>query len=177
VLSAIALALFFGGAGEFWGPVNDALIVVTAVALIPVAIAVARVVGSNGSPWVGIVTVAAIAGLVLMATGQTLLIAGRLSLDGSYVTGGLGLLPFLAWIGLVAVLSLASGVLPSTVGWLAALSLAAVVAEAVVAAISMGPPLWVTSVALVAIFCGFFASLASAFGSSAAAATAVQSAA
>ena len=36
VLSGIALALFFGGAGEFWGPVNDALIVITAIALLPV---------------------------------------------------------------------------------------------------------------------------------------------
>src|SRR5262245_45243750 len=104
VLSGIALALFFGGAAQSWGPVNDALIVVTAIALIPAVLAVARLAGDRDSPWVTILTVAALAGLVLMATGQTLLIVGRLSLDGSYVTGGIGFVPFLAWILLVAVL-------------------------------------------------------------------------
>lgn len=177
VLSGIALALFFGGAGTFWGPVNDALIVVTAIALIPAVVAVARIVGQTGAPWATILAVAAIAGLVVMATGQALLIVGRLSLDGSYVTGGVGLLPFLAWIVLVAVLSLSAGALPTTVGWLAALSLAAVVAEAVIAAITMGPLLWVASVALVAAFGGFFATLASTFAASAAAASLVRSAA
>jgi len=177
VLSGIALALFFGGAGTFWGPVNDALIVVTAIALIPAVVAVVRIVGQTGAPWATILAVAAIAGLVVMATGQALLIVGRLSLDGSYVTGGVGLLPFLAWIVLVAVLSLSAGALPTTVGWLAALSLAAVVAEAVIAAITMGPLLWVASVALVAVFGGFFATLASTFAASAAAARLVRSAA
>jgi hypothetical protein len=124
------------------------------------------------------VTVATIAGLVLMATGQSLLIVGRLSLDGSYVTGGIGLLPLLAWIVLVAVLSLSVGVLPSIVGWLAVLSLAAVVAEGVVAAITMGPLLRIVSVGLVAAVTAFFGSLATAFASSAAtAANAIRSAA
>jgi hypothetical protein len=172
VLSAIAIALFFAGAGSFWGPVNDALIVVTAIALIPVVLAVGRQGGDHGSPWTGILTIATIAGLVLMATGQSLLIVGRLSLDGSYVTGGIGLLPLLIWMVLVAVLSLSVGVLPSSVGWLAVLSLAAVIAEGVVAAITMGPALWVVSVALVAAVTAFFGSLGTAFASSAAAAAA-----
>ena len=34
VISGITLALFFGGAGAFWGPVNDMFIVVTVLALI-----------------------------------------------------------------------------------------------------------------------------------------------
>src|SRR5881392_823424 len=71
VLSGMALALFFGGAGEYWGPVNDALIVVTAIALIPTVAAVARLAGDRGAPWVAVVTVAAVAGLVLIAVGQT----------------------------------------------------------------------------------------------------------
>jgi hypothetical protein len=167
VLSGIALALFFGGAGTFWGPVNDALIVVTAIALIPVAIAVARIAGERGSPWVTILTVACLAGLVLMAIGQTLLIVGRLSLDGSYVTGGIGVVPFLAWVLLVAVLSLSAGILPPTVGWLAALSLASVVAMSVIAALTMGPVLWISAVVLVAAFSGLLASLATAFGAAA----------
>jgi len=167
VLSGIALALFFGGAGAFWGPVNDAFIVLTAIALIPAVVAVARFSGDRGSPWVAILTVACVAGLLLIATGQTLLIVGRLSLDGSYVTGGVGVLPLLAWILLVAVLSLAMGILPSTVGWLAALTLVMVVVESVTAAITLGPLLWVASVVLVVAISGFFAALATTFASSA----------
>src|SRR5207253_5181620 len=117
VLSGIALALFFGGAGEFWGPVNDALLVVTVIALVPAVLAVARAAGDVGG-WVGIVSGAAILGLVLIAVGQTLLIVGVLSLDGSYVTGGIGVIPVIAWIVAVAVLALGANVLPTSTGWL-----------------------------------------------------------
>src|SRR4051812_4050620 len=120
VLSAIALALFFGGAGDVWGPINDGFLVVTAIALIPVVLAVLRAAGDVNAPWVLVVSVAATAGLILIGVGQTLLIIGRLSLDGSYVTGGLGIVPVIAWIVLVVILSLGSDVLPRQVGWLAA---------------------------------------------------------
>ena len=168
VLSAIALALFFGGAGEFWGPVNDALIVVTAIALVPAVVAVARLAGDRAAPWVAILTVAASAGLVLIAVGQTLLIVGRLSLDGSYVTGGIGIVPVLAWIVLVASLSLGSGVLPSTTGWLAVATLVAIVAVSIVAVATRGPVLWVASVALLVTLSAWLAGLASSLGASAA---------
>jgi hypothetical protein len=168
VLSGIALALFFGGAGEFWGPINDALIVVTAIGLFLPVLAVDRLAGDHGTPWVAIVTIAAVAGLVLIAVGQTLLIVGRLSLDGSYVTGGFGILPVLAWIVLVAVLSLASGVIPSTVGWLAVATLAAIVVLSIVAVVTRGPVLAVASVAMLIAVSAWLASLASWLGANAA---------
>jgi len=163
VLSGIALALFFGGAGEFWGPVNDAL-VVAAIALIPAVLAVARMAGDRGAPWVVIVSTAAVAGLVLIAVGQTLLIVGRLSLDGSYVTGGLGVVPVLAWIVMVAVLSLGSGVLPSTIGWLAVATLVAIVVVSLVAIVTQGPVLWIAGVVLVVALSAWLAGLASSLG-------------
>ena len=166
VLSAIALALFFGGAGEVWGPVNDAFIVVAVLAMIPAVLAVDRMAGGHGAPWTRIVTIAAIAGIALMAAGQTLLIVGRLSLDGSYVTGGIGVIPFLAWIVLLAVLSLASGVLPRTVGWLAIATIASIVVASVVATVTTGPALWVSTIALVVILSGLLAALATTFASS-----------
>jgi hypothetical protein len=164
VLSGIALALFFGGAGEFWGPVNDALVVVAAIALIPAVLAVARMAGDRGAPWVVIVSTAAVAGLVLIAVGQTLLIVGRLSLDGSYVTGGLGVVPVLAWIVMVAVLSLGSGVLPSTIGWLAVATLVAIVVVSLVAIVTQGPVLWIAGVVLVVALSAWLAGLASSLG-------------
>ena len=170
ILSGIALGLFFGGAGAFWGPVNDVLIVVAVLALIPAVLAVDRRAGDHAAPWTRIVTIAALAGIVVMATGQSLLVAGRLSLEGSYVTGGVGVLPFLAWIGLVAVLSLASGVLPRPVGWLAVAVLGLIVVEAVVASVSPAPLLWATTIVLVLALAGWLAALASSFGSVATAA-------
>jgi hypothetical protein len=165
ILSGIALALFFGGAGAFWGPINDALIVVTAIALIPVVLAVSQAAGDHGAPWVRIVSIAALAGLVLMAIGQTLLIVGRLSLDGSYVTGGIGVIPFIAWIVLLAVLALGLGVLPGRTGWLAVATLVSIVALSVVATITQGPPAWVAGVALVTAMSALFADLALQLGS------------
>jgi hypothetical protein len=168
VLSAIALALFFGGAGEFWGPVNDALIVVTAIALIPAVVAVARLAGDRGTPWVLVLSAAAVAGLALIAVGQTLLIVGRLSLDGSFVTGGIGVIPFIAWIVLVAALSLGGGVLPSTTGWLAVATLVAILAMSAIAVVTQGPVLWVAGVGLMIAISAWLAGLATSLGASAA---------
>jgi len=167
VLSGIALALFFGGAGEFWGPVNDALIVLTAIALIPAVLAVQRLAGDRAAPWVSILTIATIAGLVLIALGQTLLIVGRLSLDGSYVTGGIGVIPVLAWIVLVAALSLGGGVLPTTTGWLAVATLVLIVAMSAIAVVTRGPILWVAGIGLVVALSGWLAGLATSFSASA----------
>jgi len=168
VLSAIALALFFGGAGQFWGPVNDAFVVVTAIALVPAVVAVSRVVGDAAAPWTGPLTVATIAGLVLIAVGQTLLIVGRLSLDGSYVTGGIGVLPFLAWIVFTAVLGLGRGILPASLGWFAVATIALIVVMSVVAAVTQGPLLWAAAIGLVVALSAWIAGLATTFGSVAA---------
>jgi len=172
VLSGVALALFFGGAGQVWGPINDALIVVTAITLVPAVVAVARMAGERGAPWVLILTIATIAGLTLIAVGQTLLIVGRLSLEGSYVTGGIGIVPVIAWVMLVAVLSLGSEVLPATIGWLAVATLIAIVVMSVIAALTQGPLLWVAGVALVVALSTWLVALATTFASSAATAAA-----
>ena len=170
VLSGIALALFFGGAGQFWGPVNDALIVVTTIALLPAVIAVARLAGERGAPWVTIVSAAAFAGLILIAVGQTLLIVGALTLEGSYVTGGICVIPFIAWIVMVAVLALNAGVIPTTTGWLAVATLIGIVAFSAIGAVTQGPVLWVGGVALLVAIGAWLAGLATTFASNAAAA-------
>lgn len=175
VASGIALALFFGGAGQLWGPINDACIVVAVLALIPAVVAVDRVAGDHLAPWTRILTIATIAGIVLMAAGQTLLIVGRLSLEGSFVTGGIGVIPFLGWILLSAILSLSSGVLPRPVGWFALLSLAGVVALSVIASLTQGPLVWIAGIALVTALGAWLAALATAFGSTAAAASSAAS--
>jgi len=163
IVSGIALAIFFAGPGEPFGSINDAAIAVTLILLIPAVLAVDRLAGARFAPMVRIMTIAAIAGIVLAAAGQLLLIARIITLEDSYITGGLGILPVLAWFVLVAVLSLAGGLLPSTVGWLAIAALGSIVVTGVVAAVTMGPLLWVACVALLAVLCAWLASLAIAF--------------
>jgi len=177
VLSGIALALFFGGAGEFWGPVNDALIVVTAIALLPAVVAVARLAGDRGAPWVAVVSVAAIAGLVLIAVGQTLLIVGRLSLEGSFVTGGIGVIPFLAWILLVAVLGIGFGILPARTGWLAVAVLVSIVGVSLIATVTSGPVWWVLGIGLLVVLSVWLADLALSLGETAQGVAGVEAAA
>jgi hypothetical protein len=168
VISAIALALFFGGPGEPFGSINDAFIAIALVALVPAIVAVDRIAGERGSPWVRIISVAAIAGIVLITIGQVLLITRNLTLEGSYVTGGIGVVPVLAWIVLVAVLSLGLGVLSPAIGWLAVAALATIVVSSIVVSISTGLLPWVASVALLVAISAWLGGLAVEIGSRAA---------
>ena len=168
VISAIALALFFSGPGEPFGSINDAFIAIALVALIPAIVAVDRIAGDRGLPWVRIISVAAIAGIVLITIGNVLLITRNLTLEGSYVTGGIGIVPVLAWIVLVAVLSLGTGVLSPAIGWLAVAALATIVIASIVASITTGLLPWVASVALVVAISVWLGGLAVELGSKAA---------
>ena len=149
VISGITIALFFGGAGAFWGPVNDMFIVFTVLALILPILAVDRLAAEAGVGWMRIVTIAAVLGSILIAVGQTALVLGLLSLQGSFVTGGIGFIPIVVWLAALVVLAFGNGVLPSAVGWTAVAVLALIVVEAVVGMAGYGPFLWVASVALV----------------------------
>jgi hypothetical protein len=173
VIAAIALAIFFAGPGEPFGSINDAAIAITLILLIPAVLAVDRLAGERFAPMVRIVTVAAIAGIVLVAVGQLLLIVRVITLEDSYITGGLGIVPVLVWFVLVAVVSLVGQLLPSTVGWLAIASLVLIVVTGAVAAVTMGPALWVACLALVAVLCAWLASLAFAFAAASPTTTAV----
>lgn len=163
VISGVALAIFFAGPGEPFGSINDAFIALALLALVPAVLAVDRLAGEHLAPIVRIVTIAAIAGIVLASVGQILLIFRVITLEDSYITGGLGILPVLAWFALVAVLSLGAHVLPAATGWLAVASLAGVVVLSVVASLTLGPLLWASGVALGAILAAWLGSLAVAF--------------
>jgi hypothetical protein len=146
--AAITIALFFGGAGEFWGPVNDVFDALMLLAIILPVLAVDRVAGPVAQPWLKIVTVAAVAGLTLGAVGQLLLVVGVIDLETSYITGGLGIIPFYAWLVALAILAFGPGVLPPSVGWLAIAVIVLTVVMGSIATVTVGPPLWVACVAL-----------------------------
>jgi hypothetical protein len=148
LISAVALALFFS-IGEPWGSINDFFIALTALLLILPILAIDRLAGPQ-APWLRIVTIAALAGVVLMAVGQLLLIVRVIGLSDSYVTGGLGLLPFLVWLVALVVLSFGVKAVPLAVGWSAAATLAMIVVFSLIAVVTLGPVLWVACVALLA---------------------------
>jgi hypothetical protein len=148
IAAGITIALFFGGAGSFWGPVNDLFVVVTALAMILPILAVDRLATVNGVGWIRIVTVAAILGALLIAIGQMLLVLGVIELQTSFVTGGIGFIPIAVWLVALVVLTFASGALPAQVGWAAAGVLAFIVVDAVIGIAGSGPILWVAGVAL-----------------------------
>jgi hypothetical protein len=159
VVSGITIALFFGGAGALWGPINDLATSVALVALVLPVVAVDRIAGPETGVWLRIVSVAAIVGIALAATGQVLLVLGVIGLQSSFVTGGIGILPVFAWLIAVAVLALGPGVLPVQVGWLAVGVLALSAGLALLASVAMGPAVWVTSVALLVVLAGWLGSL------------------
>jgi hypothetical protein len=98
VAAGVAFALFLGGAGAVWGPVNDLFVVVTAIAMIVPMLAVDRLAADQGIGWMRIVTIVAVLGALLIAVGQTLLVLGVISLGTSFVTGGVGFLPVAVWL-------------------------------------------------------------------------------
>ena len=161
VAAAITITMFFAGAGEAWGPVNDVFDALLLAAIVLPVLAIDRLAGPDAQPWLRVVTVAAIAGLVLGAVGQLLLVARVIDLQTSYVTGGVGIIPFFAWLVALAVLAFGPGVLPQSVGWLVVSIIVLSVGSGVISAVTFGPALWVASAALVVAIGVWLANLSS----------------
>lgn len=120
VAAAVSIALFFGGAGYVFGPINDVTTAATLVLIAPGVLAIRRLAGARAGSWFSLLTYVTVAGFALAAGGLLALVAGLISLNDSFVTGGIGILPFLAWLAAVAFLAVRRGVLTRRVGWLAA---------------------------------------------------------
>ncbi len=97
LVAAVAIALFFAGAGQVFGPINDVFVSITMLSLILPILAIDRLAGAEIGPWLRIVSLAAIAGAVLAAAGQLLLVIGIIDLRSSFITGGIGIVPVLIW--------------------------------------------------------------------------------
>lgn len=130
-LSAAALSLYFGGAGEIFGPVSDALLAVTFALLAPAVEAVRQLARGAAGRWFGVASAAALTGIAAAVVGQVLLIVGLLPLAGSFVTLGVGALLVVGWTGALAVIALRHGVLGRAVGWWGVALVAATVVTAV----------------------------------------------
>lgn len=116
LLSGIALALFFGGFGSIFGPINDVLLGLTFVLLVPAILEVRRLSGPNVGAWFTWLSYAAIGGIAILVVGQIGLVARLISLQTSFVTLSVGVLPFLLWAIALAILSMQHRVLGPGVG-------------------------------------------------------------
>jgi hypothetical protein len=158
LVSGVALALFFS-IGEPWGSINDFFIVLTALLLILPMLAIDRIAVGQ-APWLRPVTIAAVAGAVLIAVGQTLLILRVIGLYDSYATGGIGLLPLLVWWVALVILAFGTHAVSLEIGWSTAAMLVTIVVFSVIAALTFGPALWVASVVLLAVISAWMGLLA-----------------
>ena len=157
-LSAVALALFFRGAGERWGPVNDVLVALTLLLLILPILALPGVV-ENPEGWFVALGYVAIAGIAVAAIGQLLLVARVIGLNTSFVTGGVGILPLIGWWVAVVYLALGVGMLPSHIGWwlVGTLGLALLTGASTFGA--SGAVTWAFGAAMVTVLMGWLVSI------------------
>jgi len=150
LLSALFLVLFFGGKGAGYGSLNDFFVAVVAVLLVLPARALVAATGDAAGRWFDVLSWLAVAGLVLVAVGQLLLIARVISLGGSFVTGGAGIVPVLMWLMAQVVIGLRKGRPSRALGWSAVAVLACSVLASVAPALRSEPAVWVTTALLLA---------------------------
>ncbi len=141
-IPALALSGYFGALfslrkGDHYGPLNDVFFALAVFLLILPAIAVNDLANQQVGVWFDTVTWAAVAGMVVADVGQTLLVVRAISLQASFTTGGLGILPVLAWMASMAVVSLRNAVPDEPVGWAMTVSLALMIPTALLPAMSV----------------------------------------
>ncbi len=135
IASGLALWLFFAGAGGIFGDLNDLLTAVCLLLLaLPVVAITALTSGSVGS-WFAVVSWLAVAGIGVAGAGQVLLVLRAISLETSFVTGGVGILPVLAWAVALAIVALRTSELPDRLGWATIALLATIVAASLGSAV------------------------------------------
>jgi hypothetical protein len=161
VLSVVFIALFFGGAGDVFGSLNDFFIAATALLLVPAAWVVLGIIQRSGAAGRGfaIVTWLAIGGLVLIAAGQLALVVGLIPLEGSFATGTAGILPVIAWALAQLYLGLRLGLPSRAVGWSLVAVLASAALVVVASAIGSDPLAWALTVVFLLAFVGYLAVL------------------
>lgn len=161
ILSGITIALFFGGAGSVFGPLNDLFTALALGFLVLPVVALWMLVRDDAGAWFGIVSLLALVGIAVGAGGQVLLVLGAIPLETSFVTGGIGIVPVLAWAAALAWESFRSPALSDLVGWTTAVALGLAALTAVGSALTTGVGLWILSGALLVALSGWLVSLSS----------------
>jgi hypothetical protein len=140
VVSGVALAIFFSDteALAVFGPINDITTAATILLLVPAVLAVRRLARGRVGSWFSVLSMVTLAGMALAAGGLVLLVVRVIDLEASFVTGGIGILPFVGWVVAVGYLALRGRLLKRSVGvWAAAFIGVAVLAIAAAPFLSM----------------------------------------
>lgn len=161
LLAGVTIALFFAR-GEPFGTINDFFDAVALLLLVPPVLAVRSRVGDEAGGWLWPLTILTVLGLVVAAVGQLLLIARVIDLNGSYVTGGVGISPVLVWILALVWLSLGRHLMPASVGWFAVALLVSVVLVTIFASLKFDTLVWVATAALLISLLGWLIALGAA---------------
>ncbi|MDH4333641.1 MAG: hypothetical protein OEW24_00005, partial [Chloroflexota bacterium] len=133
----------------------------TTLLLILPVLAVLLLAGDEAGWWFSILSWLAIAGLVLVAVGQLLLVVGVISLNTSFLTGGVGITPFLLWALATIWTAWSFGVPSPMVGFLLA---GVLVMSALTTAVSLALPGMATGIVsgvLTLALCAWMAALGS----------------
>lgn len=156
VLSAIALALFFGGVAPIFGPINDLLLGAVFVLLVPAVLVTSRLARRR---WFTVLAIIAVAGIAELVIGQLLLVSGIIGLQASFATLGIGFLAFATWATALAALALRRQLLTPVVGrWAVGFAVALVSASLAWALLPLAA--WsVFGVALLVAFVGWLVSV------------------
>ena len=159
LLAGVFLALFFGGFGDRYGPLNDIFSALVLLLSVAPALAVAGLLSEQTGGWFGVLTGLAVLGMLIGAVGQMALVLGGISLPTSFVTGGIGIMPVLLWFGATAFIVLRGGQLPAIIGWLLVASLGLALLLTLASMWRLGIATWALSVALLVALCGWYGAL------------------
>lgn len=161
VLAFVTIALFFR-AGEPFGTINDFFDAIALLLLVPPVLALQGRAGEDAGGWLGPLTALTALGLVVAAVGQFLLIARIIDLNGSYITGGIGILPFLVWVMAIVWLSFGRQLLPAPLGWSAAALIGCIVLLSIFASLKLDIAVWAGAALLMAALLAWLIALAAA---------------
>ena len=161
LLAGIFIALFFQGKGDRYGPLNDIFSALTLLLLILPALALDRTTSGQAGSWFGILTGLAVLGMVFAALCTILLVLGRINLNTSFITGGVGITPVLAWIAAQAYTGMRFQLPSPAIGWLALALLMLVGLEVLAYVLGRKVELWIVSVSFGGALVAYFAAVGS----------------
>lgn len=119
LLAGYFLVLFFAKRGDQYGSLNDFFSAVTLLLLILPALGLYRLGRGDAGSWFTVVTWLAVGGMLIGAFGQFALVLKFIGLGTSFITGGVGIAPVIAWGVSIAALSFARTGIPHVIAWTA----------------------------------------------------------
>lgn len=114
IIGLVFLFLFFGGAGDYFGPLNDIMVIIHYVLLLPIAVTVWLLLRPLGNPLNTPVLVAGLAAMLAVIVLQSLLVAGMLPFQQQIVMVIPAFLVGMVWFVATGQMARSLGILPKS---------------------------------------------------------------